>query len=57
MVGDPCQFVFYRLSDRSYRVVNAQRLDVDARRRIWDMAVTGSAKPTPAQLKEIEQRR
>ena len=57
MAGDPCQFVFYRVSDRSYRMVNAQRLDADVRRRIWDLAVTGSAKPTPAQLKEIEQRR
>lgn len=55
--GDPCQFVFYRASDRAYRVVTVQRLDADARRRIWDLAVTGSAKPTPAQLKDIEQRR
>jgi hypothetical protein len=57
MSGDPCQFVFYRTSDRAYRVVTAQKLDADVRRRIWDLVVTGSAKPTPAQLKDIEQRR
>lgn len=55
--GDPCQFVFYRASDRAYRVVTVQRQDADVRRRIWDLVVIGSAKPTPVQLKEIEQRR
>jgi hypothetical protein len=57
MSGDPCQFVFYRASDRTYRVVTAQKLDADVRRRIWDLVVTGSAKPTFTQLKDIEQRR
>ncbi len=53
----PCQFVFYRASDRAYRVVNLKRLDFDAKRRVWDLPVTGSAQPTPAQLKGIAARR
>lgn len=53
----PCQFVFWRASDRSYRVVQVERIDAIERQRVWDLAVTGSAPPTPAQLKAIAARR
>jgi hypothetical protein len=56
-LSKPCQFVFYRASDRTYREVSLKRLDFDTKNRVWDLPVTGSAKPTPAQLKDIAARR